>query len=162
MTPLTTAHQVPLSMELSRQECWSRLPFLRIKSGSPALQAVSLPSGPPGKHGSNVTPLAISPCCVLALRGETVLLLFFLTAMWHGLAGVMWPQAWIVLVLSRHYPVWKMLRHWFWKEDELQMGQSQPPWTIQTSPSIAAGGWMKILSATASHKLHFAAVYNKS
>ena len=53
---------------------------IRIKSGSPTLQAVSLPFGPPGKHGSNVTPLAISPCCVLALRGETVLLLFFLMA----------------------------------------------------------------------------------
>ena len=80
-------------MEFFRQECWSRLPFpspgdlsnSEIKSGSPALQAVSLPSEPPGKHGSNMTPFAISLCGVLALRGETVLLLFFLTAMWHGL-----------------------------------------------------------------------------
>ena len=77
-------------------------------------------------------------------------------------AGAMWPQAWIVLVLSKHFPVWKMLRHWFWKEDVLQVRQSQPLWTIQTSPSAAAGGWMKIISTTASHKLHFAAVYNKS
>ena len=26
-TPWTVAHQVPLSMEFSRQECWSGLPF---------------------------------------------------------------------------------------------------------------------------------------
>ena len=28
MTPWTVAHQTPLSMEFSRQECWSTLPFL--------------------------------------------------------------------------------------------------------------------------------------
>ena len=46
-----------LSMEFSRQEYWSRFPFhslgylpkTRIKSGSPALQADSFPSEPPGK-----------------------------------------------------------------------------------------------------------------
>jgi len=44
-------------MEFSRQEYWSGLPFPSpgdlpdpgIKSGSPALQADSLPSEPPGK-----------------------------------------------------------------------------------------------------------------
>ena len=51
--------QVPLSMEISRQECWRRewvaFPFSRgfpdpgIKPGSPALQADSLLSEPPGK-----------------------------------------------------------------------------------------------------------------
>ena len=49
------AHQVPLSMEFSRQEYWSGLPFsspgdLRnsgIKPRSPTLQADSLPSEPP-------------------------------------------------------------------------------------------------------------------
>ena len=46
----------PLSMEFSRQEYWSELPFPSvdlpnpaIKPGSPALQAVSLPSEPQGK-----------------------------------------------------------------------------------------------------------------
>ena len=51
------AHQAPLSMEFSRQEYRSGLPFPspgdlpnpRIKPGSPALQADSLPSEPPGK-----------------------------------------------------------------------------------------------------------------
>ena len=53
----TVAHQAPLSMEISRQEYWSGLPFPspgdlpnpEIESGSPALQADSLLSEPPGK-----------------------------------------------------------------------------------------------------------------
>ena len=53
----TVAHQAPLSMEFSRQEYWSGLPFPPsgnlsepgIKPGSPALQADSLPFEPPGK-----------------------------------------------------------------------------------------------------------------
>ena len=53
----TVAHQAPLSMEFSRQEYWSGLPVPspwdfpdpEIKSGSPASQADSLLSEPPGK-----------------------------------------------------------------------------------------------------------------
>ena len=56
-TPWTVAHQAPLSVEFSRQESWSGLPFLSpgdlpkpaIKPGSPPLQADSLPSELPGK-----------------------------------------------------------------------------------------------------------------
>ena len=52
---LHVAHQAPLSMEFSRQEYWSGLPFPTpgdlldpgIKPGSPALQADSLLSEPP-------------------------------------------------------------------------------------------------------------------
>ena len=59
-TPWTIAHQVPLSMEFSRQEYWSRLPCPPpgdlpepvIEPGSPALQADSLPTEPPGKPTS--------------------------------------------------------------------------------------------------------------
>ena len=55
-TPWTVAHQAPPSMEFSRQEYWSGLPFTSprdlpnpgVKPGSPALQADSLPSEPPG------------------------------------------------------------------------------------------------------------------
>ena len=55
-TPWTVAHQAPLSMEFSRQECWSGLPFSLpghlsspgIKPGSPVLHIDSLPSEPPG------------------------------------------------------------------------------------------------------------------
>ena len=55
VTPWTVACQTPLSMEFSRQEYWSELPFPSpgdlpdpgIELGSPALQADSLPSEPP-------------------------------------------------------------------------------------------------------------------
>ena len=56
-TPWTVARQDPLSIEFSRQECWSGLSFPSPgdlpdpgnETGSPALQADSLPSVPPGK-----------------------------------------------------------------------------------------------------------------
>ena len=57
VTLWTVACQAPLSMEFSRQEYWSGLPFPPsedlpdpgIKPRSPALQADSLPSEPPEK-----------------------------------------------------------------------------------------------------------------
>ena len=60
-TPWTVAHQFPLFMEFCRQEYWSELrcpspgdlPNPGIELGSPALQADSLLSEPPG------TPLSI-------------------------------------------------------------------------------------------------------
>ena len=59
VTPWTVARQAPLSMRFSRQEKWSGVPFPSpgdlsnpgIKLRSPALQADSLPSEPPGKQG---------------------------------------------------------------------------------------------------------------
>ena len=56
-TPWTLAHLAPLSMGFSRQEYWSGLPCPPpgdlpnpgIEPRSPELQAVSLPSEPPGK-----------------------------------------------------------------------------------------------------------------
>ena len=56
-TPWTVAHQAPLSMGFPRQEYWSGLPFPPpedlpdpgIEPGSPALQADTLTSEPPGK-----------------------------------------------------------------------------------------------------------------
>ena len=56
-TPWTVAHQAPPSMEFSRQEYWSGLPFPppgnlpdpRIELRSPTLQADALTSEPPGK-----------------------------------------------------------------------------------------------------------------
>ena len=55
-TPWTVAHQAPPSMEFSRQEYWSGLPFPspgdlpdpRIELQSPAVQVDALPSEPPG------------------------------------------------------------------------------------------------------------------
>ena len=57
VTPGTIAPQAPLSVGFSRQEHWSGVPFPSpgdlpnpgIKPVSPALQADSLPSEPPGK-----------------------------------------------------------------------------------------------------------------
>ena len=60
VTPWTVACQAPLSMEFSRQEYWSWLPFSTlgdlpnlgiklISTVSPALQADSLPTEPSGK-----------------------------------------------------------------------------------------------------------------
>ena len=57
VTPWTAALQVPLSMGCSRQGYWSGMPCPPpgdrpdpgIEPGSPALQAGSLPSEPPGK-----------------------------------------------------------------------------------------------------------------
>ena len=59
-TPRATAHQAPLSMEIFRQDYWSGLLFPSpgdlpnpgIEPGSPALQAVSLSSQPPGESDS--------------------------------------------------------------------------------------------------------------
>ena len=59
--PWTTAGQAALSMEFSRQEYLSGLPFPSpgdlpnpgFEPGSPTLQADSLPSEPPGKWASN-------------------------------------------------------------------------------------------------------------
>ena len=67
MTQWTVVCQAPLSMEFSRQEYWTGLPCPSprdlpdpgIKPRSPALQADSLPSEPPGQFpgGSVVTTL---------------------------------------------------------------------------------------------------------
>ena len=76
MTPWTVAHQVPLSMGFSRQEYWSRLPFLtpgdlpdaRIEPASlasPALAGGFFTTAPPGNPC--VTPSLI---LILFLGGE--------------------------------------------------------------------------------------------
>ena len=59
VTLWTVAHQAPPSMEFSRQEYWSGLPFPSPgdlpdpgnEPGSPALQADALPSELPGNQG---------------------------------------------------------------------------------------------------------------
>ena len=64
-TPWTVAHQAPLSIGSSRQECWSGLPFLSpgdlpdpgVKPGSPALQEDFSLSEPLGKLLSNSQPV---------------------------------------------------------------------------------------------------------
>ena len=76
VTPWTVAHQVPLSMGFSRQEYWSRLPFLtagdfpdsRIEPtslASPALAGRFFTTAPPGNPC--LTPSLI---LILFLGGE--------------------------------------------------------------------------------------------
>ena len=68
MTPWTAAPQAPLSMEFSRQEYLSGLlfpppgdlPDSGVKPGSPALQAESLPTEPPGKPSESSQILIIT------------------------------------------------------------------------------------------------------
>ena len=68
VTLWTVAHQTPLSMGFSRQEYWSGslcpspgdLPNTRTESGSPALQADSLPSEPPNGCPSEATEDVVS------------------------------------------------------------------------------------------------------
>ena len=63
-TPSAIAYEAPLSMELSRQEYWSGLPFPSpgdlpnpgIEPRSPSLQADALPSEPPGKANIVIEP----------------------------------------------------------------------------------------------------------
>ena len=78
----TVAHQAPLSMEFSRQEYWSGLPFPSpgdlpdpgIEPGSPALQADSLPTKLQGKVTyrslSTSIPISIYSFPILFLPGN--------------------------------------------------------------------------------------------
>ena len=68
VTPWTVAYQAPPSMEFSRQEYWSRLPFPSpgdlpnqgIEPMSPTLQADVLPSELPGKRLVCVIPYKLN------------------------------------------------------------------------------------------------------
>ena len=68
----TVAHQAPLSMEFSRQDYWSGLPFPSpgklpnpgTEPRSPALQANSLPSEPPGKPQAIVLSVLVAQSCL--------------------------------------------------------------------------------------------------
>ena len=80
MTPWTVACQAPPFMGFSRQEYWSGLPFPSpgdlpnpgIEARSPALQADSLLSEPPGKlkgtckgtFTCNLLPVKVSVCLI--------------------------------------------------------------------------------------------------
>ena len=66
-TQWTVAYQSPQSMEFSRQECWSGLPFPSpghpwIEPGSPALLAAALLSEPPGKQSQHPPKFKVG-CC---------------------------------------------------------------------------------------------------
>ena len=88
-TPWTVAHRAPPSMEFSRQEYWSGLPFLlqgifpsQGSNQGPALQADVLLSEPPGNlyiyiylDLSKYLPVCLSPLFSLASQSYLFLLL---------------------------------------------------------------------------------------
>ena len=90
-TPWTVACQAPLSMGFSRQEYWSGLPFpspgdLRdpgIEPRSPALQADTLTSEPPGKPQTEIPNksghLLLFP---VSENGNTVYPIFWARSLW--------------------------------------------------------------------------------
>ena len=68
--PWTVAHQAPLSMEFSRQEYWSGLPFPTpgdlpnsgiepVSPASPTLAGGFLTTVPPGKQAGATKPVAV-------------------------------------------------------------------------------------------------------
>ena len=71
--PWTVAHQAPPSMEFSRQEYWSGLPFPSprdlpypgIEPGYPTLCADALPSEPPGNHSPGHSELLLIHTTIL-------------------------------------------------------------------------------------------------
>ena len=79
-TPWTVAYQAPQSMEFSRQEYWSGLPFPSpgslpdpgIEPGSPALQADALLSEPPGKRMLNDTSMGAMTVLRLSIYSQKV------------------------------------------------------------------------------------------
>ena len=82
VTPWDVACQTPLSVGFSRQEYWSGLPFPspgdlpdpKIEPGSPALQADSSPSEPPGKpcyHKPEYLCILVKNVSLIRLAPET-------------------------------------------------------------------------------------------
>ena len=93
--PVDCSPQVSLSMGFSRQEYWSGLPFSspgdlpnpEIEPGSPALQADSLPSEPPGKPPRGIS---LEKNSFSSLSSP-----FLKCAVFH----LAWPAIWFVTIL---------------------------------------------------------------
>ena len=79
VTPWTVGHQASQSMGFSRQVSWSGLPFPSpgdlpdpwIEPGSPALQADTLTSEPPGKWIVTCA-VGLGPCTVKAVSYDVI------------------------------------------------------------------------------------------
>ena len=107
----TVAHQVPLSMEFSKQEHWSGLPFPspgdlpdpRIELRSPALQGDSLLSEPPGKSYIYIT--------LQFAKNSNLLHLTFRTNLWPRQKQSSFckysrlSDKWFTLVLSDYFNI---------------------------------------------------------
>ena len=106
VTPWIIDYQAPLSMEFSRQEHWSGLPFPSpedlpdpgIEPRSPTLQADALTSAPPGNVGCHFLLQRIFPAqgCNLLLSGIFCLGRQILDqgATWEALTTTQMPINW--------------------------------------------------------------------
>ena len=118
VTPWTVAYQAPQSMEFSKQEYWSGLPFPspgdlpdpEIEPGSPALQADALPSEPQGSP-SEVTQSCLTLCDPMdcSLPGSSVHGIFQARVMeWVAISfsrGSSQPRdrTWVSLIVGRFF-----------------------------------------------------------
>ena len=101
-TPLDTAHQAPLVMGLSREEYWGGQPFPSpgdlpdpgTEPGSPALQADSLPSEPPGKPPGG--DIALSDSDDIMKHSSHI---------FHFLASVFESNSFSLWVKNRYFPL---------------------------------------------------------
>ena len=86
MTPWTVVCQVPLSMEFSRQDYWSGLPFLSpgdlpdpgIEPTCPALAGRFFTTEPPGKSPNSCLVLGSQCCPLLSESSSTSILILVL------------------------------------------------------------------------------------
>ena len=110
--PWTVAHQAPLSMEFSRQDCWSGLPFpppedlpnSGTEPGSAALQADSLLSEPPGKPAFNISLTESdehrSAQCVFQSKVTQM-------ARWQNLSSFLRPTTWCLEAAQLFFVGWR-------------------------------------------------------
>ena len=102
-------HQSPLSMEFSRQEYWSSLPFPSpgdlpdpgIKPRSPALQADTLPSEPTGK-------------LIVVISHQLKHDLFYTSLIWYIFHNVL-----NISLITKFTVTWKSIKFSFWIESWL-------------------------------------------
>ena len=130
-TPCTVPCQVPLSMDFSRPEYWSKWPFLspgnlpnpRNEPRSPTLQVDFLPAEPPGKPILWHLDIQFSlhhllkrqsflHCVFLAPLHIGLMLIFVLTLLWKSLS-LCFLESWIERIW-----LWES---WNYKYDELKM-----------------------------------------
>ena len=116
VTPWAVACQAPLSMEFSRQEYWSGLPFLSagdlpdpgIKPERPVLQADSLSSEPPEKPVHPLLSNKFHPCCEPGVRAvpcsgfQCFLLQVQLLMVWASIQ-LSFSSHLLVLLFSKRY-----------------------------------------------------------
>ena len=128
VTPWTVAYQAPQSMEFSRQEFWSGLPFPSpgdlpdpgIEPWTPELQADALPSEPSGKpinsyEGEGEVARSCPTLCDptdCSLPGSSIHGIFQARVLeWVSISfsrGSSWPRGWTQVshIVGRCFTIW--------------------------------------------------------